>query len=229
MSKKIPDETKQLIQELYEGGLSVAEIAKRTNVSYSTAYGNTRAQERGFASRTEYEKYLAQKRGFASHTDYQNHLAQEKGFASLTEYKKHLAKEKGFASLTEYEKHLAQERGFASLREYKKHLAQEKGFTSLTEYQKHRAQERQKQPINQELGGLIKQRLAELGKTQGWFAEQLGITDATVSRYVNGKTTPRISLQQKLFNVLGLPYQTLDDLVDLITEEFQDEPSEVEV
>ncbi len=246
MLKKIPDETKQLIQELYEGGLSVTEIAKRTKVSYSTAYGNTRAQERGFASLTEYEKHLAQERGFASlteyekyraqergfasQTDYQKHLAQERGFASRTAYQKHLAQERGFASLTAYEKHLAQEKGFASLTDYRKHLAQERGFASLTEYKKHLAQERQKRPINQELGRLVKQRLAELGKTQRWFAEQLGINEINVSRYVNGKATPRISLQQKLFNVLELPYQSLDDLVDLITEEFQDEPSsEVEV
>lgn len=38
MPKRLPDETIRLMEELYAENLSVAEIARRANVSYSTAY-----------------------------------------------------------------------------------------------------------------------------------------------------------------------------------------------
>jgi len=199
MPRRIPDETKQLMQELYEvEGLSVAEIAKRVNVSYSCSYNHTKIKERGFASLHKYKE----------------HLAKEKGFASDHEYQKHLAKEKGFASLNKYQEHLAKEKGFASLNKYQEHLAKEKGFASWNTYNEHLAEKRQQQLLNQQLSGLIKQRLTELGKTQKWLAEQLGITEGPVSRYISGRTTPKKSLQEKLFRALEVPYHTLDDLLE---------------
>src|SRR3989344_2673496 len=59
---RVPDKTKQLMKEMYSSGLSVAEIARRANVPYSTAYGYTRARQRGFASYGEYEEHLARQR-----------------------------------------------------------------------------------------------------------------------------------------------------------------------
>jgi transcriptional regulator with XRE-family HTH domain len=61
-----PDETVELMQELREEGLSVKEIAKRVNVSYTTAYRYTRAKERteemikemGFLSLEDYKRCL---------------------------------------------------------------------------------------------------------------------------------------------------------------------------
>ncbi len=182
MPKKIPDETKQLMEELYAENLSVAEIARRTDVSYSTAYGYTKAKQRGFASRTEYKE----------------HLAKQKGFASRTEYEEHLVKQRGFASRTEYEEHLVKQRGFASDYDYREHLAKQ----------------RQQQPVNQELSHLIKDQLTKLGISQKRLAIELGITEGAISRYASGRTTPRKDLQPKLFEVLKLPYQTIDDLLE---------------
>jgi predicted DNA-binding protein YlxM (UPF0122 family) len=107
----------------------------------------------------------------------------------------------------------AKERGFANLKEYEQHLARERGFANLKEYEQHLARERQQKPLNQELSYLIQERLTELEKSQKWLSVQLGITEGAVSRYVSGRTRPRISLQPKLFEALELPYQTLDDLV----------------
>src|SRR3989344_512754 len=150
MPRKIPDETKRLMEELSTENLSVAEIARRADVSYATAYGYTKARQRGVASSSEYEKYLARQRGFAS----------------------------------------------------------------LNEYQEYIAKRRQQQSINQELSDLIRQRLVELGKTQKWLAEQLGIAESSVSKYMGGRTTPRKSLQERLFNALQVEYKTLNDLVE---------------
>jgi DNA-binding XRE family transcriptional regulator len=46
MSRKISDQTKNLIENLYAQDLPVAEIARRANVSYPTAYGYTRLKQR---------------------------------------------------------------------------------------------------------------------------------------------------------------------------------------
>ncbi len=40
-------------------------------------------------------------------------------------------------------------------------------------------------------GHRITLRLVVLGKTQGWLAEQLGISDNAVSKWISGKTRPR--------------------------------------
>ncbi|HZX12397.1 MAG TPA: helix-turn-helix transcriptional regulator [Candidatus Nanoarchaeia archaeon] len=182
MPRKIPDETKRLMEELSTENLSVAEIARRADVSYATAYGYTKARQRGFASRSEYEKYLARQRGFASLTEYQEYLARQRGFASRSEYEKDLAKRRVLAPRNEYQEYLAKRR--------------------------------QQQSINQELSDLIRQRLVELGKTQKWLAEQLGIAESSVSKYMGGRTTPRKSLQERLFNALQVEYKTLNDLVE---------------
>ena len=150
MPRKISEETKQLMEELYNKGLSVAEIARKVNVSYATVYGYTKVKQKGFASRTEYHE----------------------------------------------------------------HLAKQKGFASYGEYRKYQAEQRQQKKSNQKLSGMIKQSLEKLGRNQRWLAEQLRITEGAVSRYISGKTKPRKSLQDSLFRILDLQYQTLDDLVE---------------
>jgi ribosome-binding protein aMBF1 (putative translation factor) len=167
MPRRIPDEEKRLMGELYAKTQSVAEVARRTNIPYSTVYGYTRVLERinpetgqpyksqtelenyrtrqrinpetgqPYKSRIEYLQHSARKRGFASLAECEKHRVIKKGFASTTEYKKHLAIKKGFASRTEYEQHLAKKKGFASLRDYEKHLAKKRGFASLRDYEKH--------------------------------------------------------------------------------------------
>src|SRR3989338_4118862 len=120
-------------------------------------------------------------------------------------------RKRGFKSCREYQKHLAQQRGFKNISEYQEHLAQQRGFKSYREYQEHLGKKRQKKELNTKLSILINLRLKELGKSQKWLANELNITESATSRYVSGKTTPKRSLQEKLFRILRFPYNTLDD------------------
>lgn len=180
MRRRISRETKQLMSELFAQGMSVAEIARRADVSYSAAYGYTKVRQRGYASRTDYYERLAREKGYASYSEYQRHLITEKGYASLYDYLEFLAKQKGFQSSYEYRKYLASRK--------------------------------QQQPSNQALGSLIKGKLAELGKSQRWLSEQLGVSTGAVSKYAYGRATPSDQVQKKMFEVFDLPYETLDDL-----------------
>lgn len=80
MQYRIPDETKEDIQRLFDDGkgISPAEIARRTGISYTTVYSLTRVQQRGFASNYEYEVHLAQQRGFESVNEYREYCAQHR-------------------------------------------------------------------------------------------------------------------------------------------------------
>ena len=234
MSRKIPDATKTLMGELYALGLPIAETARRTNVPYSTAYNYTRLRQRfnpetgqRFESRTEYDAHLARQRlnpetgrRFESGAEYKAYRVRQRlnpetglPFESGAEYKAYRVRQRfnpetgrRFESGAEYDAHLARQR-----------LNPETGlpFESRTEYDAHLARQRQNRRENQELGNLIQQRLTELRQTQKWLAEKLEITEGAVSRYISGKTTPRKSLQERLFNALGLPYKTLDDLLEI--------------
>lgn len=94
MARRISDETKQLIGDLYAQELPNEEIARIAGVSESSVYHYTRILERGFATPAEYDAYLANKRGFVSTTEYRNHLALEKGFASNSEYSGHMVSQR---------------------------------------------------------------------------------------------------------------------------------------
>jgi len=150
MPKKISKRTIKLMRNLYDEGLSVTKIARKAKVSYSAAYGYTKAKEKGFESPSEYVEDLAKKKEFESYSKYLEHLAKK----------------------------------------------------------------RQQRPLNRALSNLIKKRLTELNKTQKWLAEQLGVTKGTISRYVSGRITPTSSLQKKLFKILELEYQTIDNILE---------------
>lgn len=79
---------------------------------------------------------------------------------------------------------------------------------------------------NQKTGGLIAQRRNELGLTQKQLAEQLHLSDRTVSRWERGVGFPEISLLEPLADALGLsvlellrgermevPHETAEDTV----------------
>jgi len=76
-------------------------------------------------------------------------------------------------------------------------------------YQAYQAAQRQQRLPNKIVRWLITAKLAALGKDQRWLARYLKVTDAAVSRYANGKTTPRVSLQPRLFEALELPYRVV--------------------
>jgi len=122
--------------------------------------------------------------------------------------------QKSGSSDISYQLSLAIKNGFGTVKEYKDHLAKKGGYGSYNEYLIHLEELRQNRQLNQKLSYVIKKRLKELDKPQKWLARKIGITPSSVSKYVTGKTVPRMDNQNKLFQALGVPYQTLDDLVN---------------
>jgi predicted transcriptional regulator len=61
---------------------------------------------------------------------------------------------------------------------------------------------------------LIRERLIELDESQWWLAKQIGKSQPSVYGYASGKTLPKKDTLKKIFEVLELPYETLDDLLD---------------
>ncbi len=78
MPKKIPDESMRLLEESYTQGLPAIEMARKANVSYSTASRYALVRNEGFSSPTEYLEYLALENGFESFTEYKKHLAEKR-------------------------------------------------------------------------------------------------------------------------------------------------------
>jgi hypothetical protein len=76
--QKIIDEKKEKAWEMYQNREIVSQIAKRLNLSYSSAWAFTEGR----------------KRGYKSYEDYQAHLVQQKGYKSFSEYLKHCAEER---------------------------------------------------------------------------------------------------------------------------------------
>ncbi|MDP6548117.1 MAG: helix-turn-helix transcriptional regulator [Candidatus Woesearchaeota archaeon] len=171
----------------YGSGLSPAEIARQTGVSYSSVYGLTRARQRvnpetgrSFESLNQYRDYTARQR-----------VNPETG--------------RSFESLSQYYDHTARRR-----------VNPETGrsFESLSQYRDYTTRQRVNRSENQGLSDLIRRKLKELGKNQSWLAEEIGVTRQTVSLYVKGKTVPKDDLLQKLYSSLDVPYGTLDDLLE---------------
>ena len=187
MPRKISDETKELIEGLYAQDLPIAEIARRVNVSYPTAYGYTRLRKRinpetkqPFESISQLKDYQARQR-----------INPETG--------------QPFESLSQLTDYRARQR-----------INPETGqlFESLSQYQEHTARQRINRPENQGLSNLIKERLKELGKNQSWLSRKLGVSREAVSKYAQGKYTPDNEVLEKLYSALEVPYKTLDDLLE---------------
>jgi ribosome-binding protein aMBF1 (putative translation factor) len=110
-----------------------------------------------------------------------------------------------FESLTQYQEYVAMQRENPETGEL---------FESISQYKQYLSRQRQKREENQQLIYVIRRRLTELGQTQNWLAEQLGITHGSVSKYVTGNVTPRKHLQKRLFKALGFECETLDDMLE---------------
>lgn len=187
---KVPEEKIILIEKLFNEGLSLEEIKRRTNVSYSTVYYYSRLKQRGFTSFIDYRNDQAQKRGFNSHYEYVKSLKRKRKKKTNIPQKR-----KKFMSSIDYMKDVAKRQGFSSLNEYKNFLIKR----------------RKKLLVNKELGILITKKLEEMGKKKSWLADQLGVSNNTIGSYISGATNPAFRLQKKFFELLELPYQTIDD------------------
>ncbi len=94
MPRRIPDEKREEIIRLYDngGGMSPAEIARQTGVSYSSVYGLTKVRQRvnpetgePFESLNQYQEYTARQRvnpetgePFESKSQYREYTARQR-------------------------------------------------------------------------------------------------------------------------------------------------------
>ncbi len=186
-------------------------LAARHGFSSWKEFFSQRLQERGFSTKNKYQQQLAQDRGFSSRHKYEEDLVRQQGYASRYAYEQQKAKENGHSSLHEYHEKLATRKGYKSLYDQEKARLKRRGFEDPTEYQADCAQQRQQQVQYQELSNLIRQKLRELGESQQWLAEQLGIAKSCVSNYAQGKLIPRQERLKKLYAVLGISRGTLED------------------
>ena len=67
----------------------------------------------------------------------------------------------------------------------------------------------QKEEYDKTFGEHLKSLLEEKGMKQKFLADKTGMTESSVSRYVNGERTPRISQAYRIACVLGVDMNTL--------------------
>lgn len=190
---RISQDQLSLIQQLFTQGMLPPEISRTTGVRYTTVYYYTRLKQRGFASGTTYHQYLAHQNGHKSLATYRNTLAQNNGHNSYHQYNLDLLVRRGFRTPREYLEYRARMNGFASLQDYKRHVVS--------------------RPINKLLSSTIKSRLKELHMSYSQLATQLEVQKNTITEWANGRKLPRPVLQPRLFDALGLPFKSLDELV----------------
>jgi phage repressor protein C with HTH and peptisase S24 domain len=65
--------------------------------------------------------------------------------------------------------------------------------------------------INSKVRGLIEDGMKKKFNNQVEFAKYLGVTQATVSRYLSGNTLPSLSTLKKMANVLGIDLGLIND------------------
>ena len=63
------------------------------------------------------------------------------------------------------------------------------------------------------LGRVIIVRLYEMGKTQGWLAEQCNVTPTSISMIINGKRHPSKKLLYGISLNLKIPYEDVLSLI----------------
>lgn len=132
------------------------------------------------------------------------------GLSPSTTYKYILLRRKGVDSNVTYADYFAREKGFKSYKEYKTYLARKNGYESYGLYLIDQDFERSKR--NRKLGNLIKERLETLEKNPKWLARKLGVSRRTVYQYLEGTRFPSKEILPSLFEILGLPYQILEEI-----------------
>ena len=192
MPRRIPKETREEINRLYNEGLKLSEIARQTGVSCGSVYGMTRARQR-------------------------TNPETGKPFESLGEYVEFRARQrtnpetgKPFESLGEYEGYQARHRTNPETG---------KPFESRGKYEGYQARHRTKKEVNRELSDFVRRRLKWMGLNQSWLAKQMGVSRQAVSLYLQGKSIPHDKNLRRLLSALDITKLTnlpksLEDLVD---------------
>ncbi len=137
----------------------------------------------------------------------------ERGFSN-SKYRRYLHKDNVHNSYDpKYTKNMLERMGISE-KKYRDILANRIGFESINDYKKYRISVNRNKYINKKFGRLLRKRLIELNKNIGWLAQELNIDKSNICRYTNGITLPKAHNQEKLFQLLELPYKTIDDILD---------------
>ena len=67
----------------------------------------------------------------------------------------------------------------------------------------------QKEEYAKAFGEYLKSLLEEKGMTQAELARRTGLTEASMSRYINGNRSPRIAQAYRMAQVIGIDMNTL--------------------
>lgn len=176
---------------------TISDMARELKIPDYTATGHIRAIDCGYKNETEYLKAVVKKRrGCESLTDYKNLLDARKGVI-----RKPHSRPKIPEDMRDPRTNYQEERAII------------RGYKSLSDFQKAEAQKRQGRMINQRISLLLEEQLALLGKDKTWLANELGVSQSAVSRYYSGKTLPGKDIQERFFEILGLPYTSIDQIL----------------
>lgn len=65
--------------------------------------------------------------------------------------------------------------------------------------------------VNCEFGDRLKRWMGEIGITQHQLANELNLSETTLSRYLSGARIPNYKMACKLARAIGVPYEVLFD------------------
>ncbi len=101
---------------------------------------------------------------------------------------------------------------------YKNRWARTHGYESFFEYQRDRSEKRKTLEENQRMARLIAYGLEQVRKTQNppkfqngysWLARKIGVSWKAVGFYASGALLPRPGIAEKIFETLGVDYESL--------------------
>ncbi len=202
MPPKITEDTKQLMYFLYLHGKKPAAIAARTGVKRTTIVCYMTAWNKGYPSVTAYQNALLSQRKFSSSGAYKLYLVMKMDYDGIPDYHDALARKNGHASFKKYQMAWSRKRREETLEERLLQREQRKEERMLEHMRK-----------MQYFSQFLQEKLQQLHKTQQWLAANLEISHAAVSRYASGQTLPKRKYEKAIFELLEVPYKTLDELI----------------
>lgn len=102
---------------------------------------------------------------------------------------------------------------FATRSQYRDALARRKGYNSDAHYEEALALERQSRPENIAFSTLLRDSLGKKGKSDYWLAKIMDLSEKMIYKYLQGISLPSSANFQRLSELFGWSYESIDDLV----------------
>ncbi len=234
----IQEKKLRLIKRLYDSGFDFSEIASNLNLSRNTAKAYYYAARLDYPTYYKYQKALIIKRGYKSVKDYVDYLAWlkehnlPKSNASLLEYRRFISKSKkekeekarlssldkirlkGYDSFVDYYNYLAKRHGHESYLELRDVRARQQGHSSYSSLVLSERKKRSRRKLNRLFSNLLKSQLEKLAMSQAQLADEIGVSESAIHHYLAGHFLPKEERAAELFSFLGLPYRSLEELLE---------------